>query len=246
VVIILCGIDTQDKGFYFVLRGFGTGKESWLLDCDWIPCDMPKDKDPGEVLGAIQRRINRRCEGGAYHTQDGRQLYITMALWDRGGHKANFVDYCVARMPQFCAYIGSVEKLSPLIKQSDKNGIYWGNTENLSRIVDSDSLLENWHLPEDVPKDYMDQFVRQYDKEEIDRYGNKKSRRVKGGIDHYRDCENYIQGCVISLGLDELLFDGNKIDEAKNEQLSKTEKPAEQQPEENNYFADVQHRWDRR
>jgi phage terminase large subunit GpA-like protein len=246
IVVLLAGIDTQDKGFYFVLRGFGVGKESWLLDCDWIPCDMPKDKAPEEVLKVVQDRIYKRAHEMAFNTTDGRELYIGMALWDRGGHKANYVDYCTSRMRGFAPYIGSTGKLDPLIKQSDKNGIYWGNTDNLSRVVDADSVMDNWHLPEDVPRDYITQFVQQYDKEEMDRFGNKKVRRIRGRVDHYRDCENMIQGCVVALGLDQLLFDGEKVAEAVKEQVPHTEEKKEDEPQGNNYFADIQSRWARR
>ena len=239
VLVIICGVDTQDNGFYYVLRGFGAGKESWLLDCDFIACDMQKDQAPQIVLDTVEKYIHRR----ELFTVDGRRLFINIGLIDRGGHKANFVDYIAARMDSFYAYIGSKEKLHPLVK-AGKEDIYWGNTENLGKIVASDADKDNWHLPEDVPQDYLNQFVKQYEREEVDRYGNTLKKWVKGGADHYRDCENMIQAGLIVLGVDEVLFDGEKVEEAKRDQARPE---IEEQPQQqNNYFSDIQSRWQKR
>jgi phage terminase large subunit GpA-like protein len=237
VLVVLCGIDTQDKGFYFVLRGFGAGKASWMLDCDWIPVDMEKGADPSVVLAAVNTRISRK----KLDTVDGRQLEIMFGLIDRGGHKAAFVDHLAANMPWLGVYIGSNRATAPLVEQG-KTGIYWTNTQNLSRIVDSDSAREDWYLPEDVPQEYMRQFVRQYDREDTDRYGNKHMKRITGGADHIRDCENSIQGCMQILGLDKELFEAVIVNEIRN---SGKDQPEQEEPT-NTYFAGVQERWKRR
>jgi phage terminase large subunit GpA-like protein len=237
VLVVLCGIDTQDKGFYFVLRGFGAGKSSWLLDCDWIPADMDNGKDPDVVFSAVRDRITRK----KLDTADGRSLAITLGLIDRGGHKAAFVDHIARNLEWLVVGIGSTRALAPLCELG-KNDIYWVNTENLSRIVDSDSQREDWYLPEDVPSEYLNQFVKQYDREEMDRHGNKKTKRIKGGNDHMRDCENYIQGCVQICGLNESLFDEVAMDELKQPEES-APPPQEQN---NTFLAGIQERYRRR
>lgn len=241
VLVVLCGIDTQDNGFYFVLRGFGAGKESWLLDCDWIPCDMQKDQNPDEVLKIVRERISKR----ELYTKDGRRLFISMGMIDRGGHRAAFVDYLVSRLDNFYAYIGSADKLHPLVKQSRETGIIWGNTKNLSLIVNADSQKENWHLPEDIQKIYMDQFVRQYEREEYDRYGNTVKKWVSGGADHLRDCENYIIGAFIYLGLEDLVFSGDNMDAIKQTQKPPVASQQQIAQQTDNYFADIQQRYNR-
>lgn len=237
VLVVLCGIDTQDKGFYFVLRGFGAGKASWLLDCDWIAADMDNGKDPDVVLKAIHDRIGRK----KLDTDDGRSLAISFGLIDRGGHKAAFVDHIARNLDWLQVCIGSTRALAPLIEVG-KNDIYWSNTENLSRIVDSDSQREDWYLPEDVPVEYMRQFVKQYDREDTDRFGNKRLRRISGGADHMRDCENYIQGCVQLLGLNESLFDESAVEEYKQPEDRQPPAPAQA----NSFLSGVQERYRRR
>jgi hypothetical protein len=236
VIVVLCGIDTQDKGFYFVLRGFGAGKASWLLDCDWIPCDMDKGNDPEVVFSNVNKRIDNK----KLDTVDGRHLDIMFGLIDRGGHKAAFVDHISSKIPWLSVCIGSNRNTAPLIELG-KTGVYWSNTENLSRIVDSDSARQEWYLPEDVPQEYLSQFVRQYDREDTDRYGNKHIKRICGGKDHLRDCENYIQGCVQVCGLDRGLFEIETVDSIKNE-ANETEQVETTNP----YFASVNERWKRR
>ena len=240
VLAVFVGVDTQDKGYYFVMRGFGAGKESWLLDCDYIPCDMAGEQYFEIVFAAVRDRLNRRD----LTTSDGRKLGINWGFFDRGGHKANYVDYIVARLNGFYAYIGAKERTHPLLK-AGKDDIYFGNTENLARVVASDAELPNWHLPEDVPTDYCNQFVKQYEKEEIDRYGNKIKKWVKGGNDHYRDCENMIQGALIASGLDDIIYNGDQIEELRKIQAEPEHGSIQDAPQDN-YLAGIQERWNRR
>jgi phage terminase large subunit GpA-like protein len=241
VLAVFIGVDTQDKGFWYVMRGFGARKESWLLDCDYIACDMENDQAYNVVLDKVRDRINKK----SLVTVDGRQLFVNWAFVDRGGHKAKYVDHIVSNLPGFYAYIGSNEKLHPLIK-AGKEELYWGNTENLSRIVASDCERENWHLPEDIPTEYLNQFVKHYDREEIDRYGNTIKRWMKGGNDHCRDCEAYIQGALIASQIDEMLEKEDTLDELKRAQVAQSQPEQPEKQVENNYFSDIQRRWQRR
>ena len=240
VLAIFVGVDTQDKGYYFVMRGFGAGKESWLLDCDYIPCDMAAEQNFEVVFQAVKARIELRT----LRTTDDRQLYVNWGFFDRGGHKANYVDYIVARLNCFYAYIGAKERTHPLLK-AGKDDIYFGNTENLARVVAADAELGNWHLPEDIPTEYLNQFVKQYEKEEVDRYGNKVKKWVKGGNDHYRDCENEIQAALIASGLDDVIYNGDQIEELRKMQAQPDQETIQQEPQ-NDYLAGIRERWNRR
>jgi Bacteriophage tail assembly protein len=253
VLAIFVGIDTQDKGYYFVMRGYGSGKESWLLDCDYIPCEMGAEQNFEAVFQTVKKRIERR----ELFTADGRRLFINFGLIDRGGHKANYVDYIAGHLDGVFAYIGAKDRLHPLVK-AGKDDIYFGNTENLARIVAADAELSNWHLPEDVPTDYLNQFVKQYEKEEVDRYGNTVKKWMKGGADHFRDCENYIQAALIISGVDEVLYNGEEVDAVRREQaqdarqqieneerIKRGEALDEPKPIVNDFLAGIQSRWAR-
>jgi phage terminase large subunit GpA-like protein len=241
VLVVLCGIDTQDDRFYYVLRGFGAGKESWLLDCGEVACDMKEQQNKDVVLKTLQKAI----EGKKLLTKDGRLLSIRWGFIDRGGHKLEFVDYIAQNIYYLAPYIGATERFRELIKQSEKNDWYLGNTEEFSRMVANDVELDNWHLPQDIPDEYCKQFVRQFDKEKIEKDGSKTRKWHKGGDDHFRDCENYIQAALIISEVGEMLFDQEAIERLKIE--DDKEPDAKPVPQQSNQWMDgIQARWRQR
>ena len=233
VSMLLLGGDTQDNGFYFVVRGYGKNLESWLVRADFIHCDMKDEKynNPAEVFETFTKEINRY----PYQKKDGTVLPIFAGLVDRGGHRSGDVDYIVDHSPNIGAYIGSAQKLSPLIEQK-KSGHYHGNTENLSRIVMKQMESKVWHLPKDIQPEYCTQVLNQYDEEIVDTRGNKKKKWTCKDPDHYRDCENYLAGLVIALDLQSQLFDemnvANLEKEINESAKEKTEDNTVLRPEE--------------
>jgi phage terminase large subunit GpA-like protein len=213
VVAVFAGLDTQDKGFYFVLRGWGLRKESWLLDCDYIPCDKEEDQAYEQVLDKVRERIFRK----KMITVDGRELPISFAFWDRGGHRPAEVDYCTSRINFFFPIHGDSKHMKELYRAKDTH--YLVNTESLSHIVGRDADLDNWHLPEDVPQTYLNQFVKHYDREKVDRLGNHTTEWVSGGEDHLRDCEAYCMGAMMASGISEILENGEQIEYIKAAQV---------------------------
>jgi len=204
VSVLLVGIDTQDTGFYYVVRGYGKNLESWLVRSDFIHCDMKDSQfsNPAIVFQTFMEELNRF----PYQKKNGTVMPILAGLIDRGGHRSGDVDYIVDHSPSIGAYIGSTQKLSPLIEQK-KSGHYHGNTENLSRIVIKQMESKIWHLPKDIQPEYCSQVLNQYDEEIIDTRGNKKKKWTCKDPDHFRDCENYLAGLVIALDLQSQLFD---------------------------------------
>jgi hypothetical protein len=165
---------------------------------------MNEDKysNPAEVFETFIKELNRF----PYQKKNGTVMPILAGLIDRGGHRSGDVDYIVDHSPSIGAYIGSTQKLSPLIEQK-KSGHYHGNTENLSRIVIKQMESKIWHLPKDIQPEYCSQVLNQYDEEIIDTRGNKKKKWTCKDPDHFRDCENYLAGLVIALDLQSQLFD---------------------------------------
>lgn len=207
VTLLLCGVDTQDDGFYFIVRGFGKGMESWLVRCEFVACDMNIDMNanPAEVWATLNKEIHR----WPYQKKSGRKVQMLFGLIDRGGHRSKDVDYIVSHSGFFGAYIGSASK-GQLIDRKE-SGIFFGNTEQLSRIVKKQMETSLWHLPEDIQPAYLEQVLNQYDEEYTDPRGNKRKRWISGDTsgqpDHFRDCENYIVGASLILNLQEQLFD---------------------------------------
>jgi hypothetical protein len=214
VAILLLGVDTQDNGFYYVVRGFGKNLESWLIRADFILCDMKESKytNPAEVFSTFTTELYRY----PYQKRGGMKMPIFAGLIDRGGHRSVDIDYIVAHTPNLGAYIGGTQKMAPLIEQK-KSGFYIGHTENLSRIVAKQIESVIWHLPKDIQPEYCTQVLNQYDDIIIDTKGNSKRRRTCKDPDHYRDCENMVAGLVIALDLQSQLFDDSVIENLEKE-----------------------------
>ena len=205
VSILLVGIDTQDAGFYFVVRGYGKNLESWLVRHDFIYCNMDDDKynnNPANVFEQFTKELYRY----PYQKRDGTTLPIFWGLMDRGGHRSADVDYIVDHSSNIGAYIGSTYRTAPLIEEK-KSGIYFGHTENLSRNFMHHLETKMCHFPMDVGKAYCEQVLNQYDEKVNVGRGVEKKRWFCKDPDHYRDCENYVQGAVHHLELHKQFFD---------------------------------------
>jgi len=215
VRVMLIGVDTQDNGFYFVVRGFGLNLESWLIREQFVHCDMKDDlyQNPGAVWETLIGEINRF----PFKKRNNRTIPILFGLIDRGGHRARDVDYIVEHTPFLRAYIGTPAKNAPLIEEKG-GGVYWGHTERLSRIVQKQMESNLWHLPAAVSNDYVQQITNQYDEEYTDQRGNQKTRWVTKDPDHFRDCENYITAVLYeeSLGLQSQLFHVETADQLEH------------------------------
>ena len=224
VLLLTLGMDTQDNGFYYVIRGWGEGMESWVIKHDFIECSIKEEenKNPEVILELVKTRVIEELP----HRADGVVLPITWGFIDRGGHRHKDVDFLCGRLPFLHAYTGTVNKTAPLITRSKSKG-FMGHSENLSKMVESYSEGELWHLPEDIGDVYCIQFLKQFWQDKVDRHGNVLNEYVHGGADHYRDCENYNIGCAVYLQLESRLFSGNELVKLKNENAVIDKKPDE-------------------
>ena len=205
IVILIGGIDTQDDGFYYVIRGFGRGMESWLIRSDFIHCDMSEDKykNPAEVHSLIEQELYRL----SYRYEDGKTIPITWIFQDEGGHRQRDVIYCSQHMINLYRYKGASGRQAKMLEQSkNEPRLYLGNTEQLSRRVQAAIESSIWHIPKDIQTEYCDQILNQYDEEYQDLRGNTRHVWVTKEPDHLRDCENYIEAGVIRLELHKYLF----------------------------------------
>lgn len=210
VLFLMIGIDTQDKGFYYVVRGYGMNFESWLIRCDWIECDM-NDKNyqnPVKVYECVYNEITRH----PYKKKDGKSVPFLAGIIDEGGHRKADVDTICDHWPEMNSYKGSSFKTIQLVERKE-SGLVQGNTENLSRIVGKQMESNFWHLPIDVPKPYLKQVVNEYDEEITDARGNKKTKWTQKDPNHYRSCENYLIGMANILELGKILSDDKKVKE---------------------------------
>lgn len=213
-LVLTTGIDTQDNGFFYVVRAWGENMETWLVRADFIECDMKdeKYKNKDEIVSLITDRLITMIPPRL----DGIRQPISCAFMDRGGHRHKDVDYIAAHLPFLHAYTGTVNPRAQLIDRSKNGNYYMGHTENLSKTIQGYSESDLWHLPEDITEDYCQQFLKQYWEEKIDRHGNRKTEWVHGGSDHYRDCENLNAAAMVYLQLEQRMFDSGEVGKIKD------------------------------
>ena len=215
-IILILGADTQDDGFYYVVRGFGRGMESWLIRHDFIHCDMNeiKYKDPTAVLETLRRGIF----GIPFRRSLERTMPVTFGLIDEGGHRQREVHFFCKHIAIIKPYKGSSSpNAEPLV--ASKSGPHFnGNSRHWGELVGSYMESDAWHLPADVGKDYLNQVTQQFNEESIDRHGNKKINWVTSPIDHYRDAENLCLAAAYHLGLPEKLSN-DRVLKAIDEQI---------------------------
>lgn len=215
VLVIVCSMDTQDNGFYCVHRGYGKNMETWLLRHEFI--DAPMDdgaKNKSEVLEIVRPQIELKLI-----KKDGTRLPIVFGLVDRGGHRPEYVDYLCDHILWLHSYVGSSDTINlknPMIQKSKSNEIqhrkmYVGQTRLLSDRVEGRMGSKLFHMPDDVTEEYIKQLLAQYYSEEVKDDGQVVRRYVRLPYDHYRDCENYAEGCAIVLGLEDKLVSDDYI-----------------------------------
>lgn len=204
VVVCTVGIDTQDTGFYYVIRGYGRDMETWLIKEDFIECSKKREiyKNKGEVLKLFERELLK-------YVPDT----IRFGFIDRGGHRSDLVDFLVEKIPWLHAYIGAtrINPKEPYVKESTTANHFMGQTQLLAEEVADYMEGEKWHLPVDIGDEYLKQVVAQYYIEEEDKNGQPVQRWVTEANDHYRDCENYNFAAAFFLHLDKALFSGEGI-----------------------------------
>lgn len=222
VLLLLCALDTQDDGFFYVVQGFGQNMMSWINRFGFIECSIEDDenqeyeKSYNKVLNGLfeqpyRMKINNEIKN----------LNFARGFIDRGGHRAELVDYICDRLFNFDPYIGANrdDPAKEMIYDSGK-GYYIGKTELISDLVGAHLKMKSCKFPFDTTKEFINQITNQYHYDEMDRNGNVKRRWKHGGNDHYRDCLNMIYAAVLEMGLDVGLFDAN-VCEKLRQQISK-------------------------
>jgi phage terminase large subunit GpA-like protein len=213
VIILLVGVDSQDDGFYYVIRGFGCNMSSYLIRHGFIECSMnaSRFKNPNEVLGALKVGLLKP----AYMRNDNTEMGIVFGFMDEGGHRRGDVHYICKHFPALRPYKGASSSTSDPIRRSKTDIHFMGNTRHWSDLVQNYMESDEWFLPKDIGKDYLEQVVGQYNEKKIDIKGNETYEWISGGSDHYRDCENMILAAAHVMNLPEKLNDKDKADAVK-------------------------------
>jgi hypothetical protein len=142
-----------------------------------------------------------------YYRRDRTEMVFIFGLMDEGGHRRADVHYICRHFPVIRPYKGASSKSADPIRRSTNDIHFMGDTQYWSEIVQSYMESDEWFLPKDIGKDYLEQVVAQYNEKKINNRGTAEYVWVKGGDDHYRDCENLIMASAHIMNLPEKLND---------------------------------------
>jgi phage terminase large subunit GpA-like protein len=230
-VLITAGIDTQQKGFWYVVRAWAEDKTSWLLDYGYIT-----DWEGVEAIVFLSE----------YKKKSGQVLKVWRALIDTGGTKAK--DAMVSRTEEvynwlrrnshgkIFGYKGASQRQDKtvLIRNLDtlpssgrpipgglklikvnadeiKNTIQW-------RLFRKDDESQQFFLHNKTGSDYARQFLAQA--LEKDRLGNTAWVQLRKD-DHLKDCEVYAAACVDDTWIPSFSMIVNHLKKQRNAQPKK-------------------------
>ena len=215
VLVLLCGIDTQKPGFYYVVNGYTQGMDKFLVAFGDVPAPEKNAESIVDPRILALDRIRKEIFEKVYLRRDGVQLEIYSGLIDRGGHRPEDVDYVVKNITELKSYIGetTVNFKAPLIKRSEAKNATWylGQSQRLSKIVTEEIESDGWKLPDDVSQDYIDQVLNEWIEEIAQPLGGTRYTYVKKEPNHYRSCENMVRAAVALTNLEELLNDPSSV-----------------------------------
>ena len=195
---LVMGVDTQDDGFYYVVRAFGRYGTNWLIEEDFA-------HDLDVVDNIFMNKV--------WLTASGKEYQINNGFIDSGGHRTSEVyDYC--RMNRYMIPIkGSRHSMSRQYRkfavdtlQGSNEAVYGGlfrvdldvgyYKNMLSRSIykvreeDEYNVANAFYSHKNINKSY----VAQMSSEHI----NDKAQWVcpKGRANHFWDCEVYALACA--------------------------------------------------
>jgi hypothetical protein len=227
VIIITLGVDTHDDRFDYSWVGWGYGLEWFVLRHGSIPIKYLKDGDKIQTY----KNFKEALETDPLLWPDGTPATYRFGLIDRGGHRADEVDYICQQMPLLNAYIGANTYNSerPVIYKSDRGSWYMGHTESLSDMVGEKLESDAFWLPNDTSFDFKNQILKQYRVKKVSPDGIISTKWIHGGDDHYRDTLNYNMGAGIILNLQKILFDKDACETLKKNRLKLQQQNIRQQ-----------------
>lgn len=235
VLIITLGIDTQDDGFYYSFIGWGYWNEWTVLRHGFIPCERVERGYEYQVLEKLYNNLN--IENLVWC--NGEEADFIIGGIDRGGHRADDVDYIVKHFPggKLIAVHGDTSKRDDgvMIYPSKKGNWHMIQSDPLSQDVTKMIESDRFHLPMDVEDEFVKQITRQFHQKEVDKYGRVTVKWIHNymGPDHYRDTLNINLGVGKLKKLDKILLNENYCEALKEKKLTPNRQPVKKPKQKN-------------
>jgi hypothetical protein len=151
VKLVTAGIDTQDDGFYVVVRGWGQSKKTCVIDAYFVPCDINVTTSE-DIKLIFERDIFSRLFRGDVHWK------IAMAAIDTGGHRTKEIYSAASGFRRLLLIKGAHAGQNITIQYSKDYGLYMVRTMEYLDETDIRSCSPDFILPCNISKDYVTQF----------------------------------------------------------------------------------------
>lgn len=189
--VLLGGVDTQDDGFYVVIRAFGDGMRSHLVDAFFIPYKKDVGND-GELTKIFRDNIEDRI----YTTADGIKWGVALWAIDTGGHRTMELANVTPELDKVIPCKGRNTQNKTIIS-SENQTLYLVRTDNYAEETEIACLKKNFTVYENVEEDYFSQFINYKKiKETSKKNGNDVITWKKTGQNDYRMAEIHAFICL--------------------------------------------------
>jgi len=216
-ICLTAGVDVQKDHFYYVVRAWGNGLTSWLVDYG-----------RAETFFELERKLINT----SYHTITGEEVFIHLIGMDSGYKAEEIYDFCKL----YEGFVIPVKGASNALRSKyNVSTIDKGNSIGMKRyIVDTNQYknfifsrikksideIGSWNVFDGIDEEYASQICS----EQLVEIRNKKTGQIKEewqktrshADNHYLDCEVYSTMCADAYGVRDIYI-ADQIKEQKEQ-----------------------------
>ena len=163
--VITAGVDTQDDGFYVVVRCWGADRETIVLDEFHIPCKID-EMLPEQAANLFKKQVEDRI----YKSAHGVSWKIAQYAIDTGGHRTKEVYLIADYLTNMCLIKGKDDQTETIRSSSQVFGLFTVRTGDYLEETENACTKAFWKLPMDISEEFLQQWL-----------SAKKTWKVTGG-----------------------------------------------------------------
>lgn len=162
VGVLVAAVDTQDDRLEYIVKGYGAGEESWLIEWGQLQGDPAQEDVWAELDRTLTRARRHAC---------GDELAIECTAVDSAGHRTDHVyRYCAARRDRkVYAVRGGQTRSEPLVGRFTKTNAYRARLFTLCVDTGKETVYARlrreaagptcMHFPDWATRDYFQQLT---------------------------------------------------------------------------------------
>lgn len=152
--VITAGIDSQGPGFYVVFRAWGANRQTRLIDAVFLECRLNLSN-----ASDVKRVIKNSVEDRVFTTKNGKRWKTGLYAIDTGGNRTKQIYKGTAELERIIWVKGASHSQNSTIKYSKDYNLYLVRTVEYLDETEEKSLSGSFELPQNVSKDYLNQWV---------------------------------------------------------------------------------------